>query len=81
MKRNRWIERYHSVLLELAESDLRFPELCRCIELAQEAMNTRSLELQNDQGHALERRALEHALQNLQSAMQNLAANASQGRA
>ena len=81
MKRNKWIELYHSALLEMSDSEARFSDLSRSIALAQDAMRARSRELENDQGHVLERRALEHALHNLQSAVQNMAGNAPFGRA
>ena len=81
MKRNKWIELYHSALLEMAESDLRYPELSRCIASAQEAMQVRHQQLQVDDSHALEKRALEFALQNLQSAVQDLASRVTLSRA
>ncbi len=81
MKRNRWIELYHSALLEMAESDFRSTELNAYILLARDAMEARRRELPKDNTHDLERRALEHALHNLQSALQELASNAPPGRA
>ncbi|HEY7095460.1 MAG TPA: hypothetical protein VH437_01970 [Terriglobales bacterium] len=81
MKRNKWIELYHSALLEMAESDLRLPELSKHIALAQEAMYSRREELRNDNNHDLERKALDHALRNLESAIEDLANNTPSGRA
>lgn len=81
MKRNKWIELYHSALLEMADSEASYPDLSRSIALAQDAMEERRRELEKDQSHALERRALEHAFNNLQSAVQNMAGDAPSGRA
>ena len=81
MKRNKWIELYHSALLEMADSDLRSTELNQCILQAQDAMEARQRELSKDKTHDLERKALDHALRNLQSALQELASNAPPGRA
>ena len=81
MRRNKWIELYHSALLELAESELRFPELSECVAMAQDAMEARRQELQEDRSHDLERTALEHAMHNLRSAMLDLASKAPSGRA
>jgi hypothetical protein len=81
MKRNKWIELYHSALLEMADAEARFPDLSRSITVAQDAMEARRRELENDHTHALERKALDHAMNNLQSAAEDLAGNAPLGQA
>jgi hypothetical protein len=81
MKRNKWIELYHLALLEMADSDLQYSEINACISTAQEAMEARRRELENDPEHALERKALDHAMLNLRSAMIDLAEHAPTGRA
>jgi hypothetical protein len=81
MKRNKWIELYHLALLGMTDTELRHSEISTCITMAQHAMEARRLELENDQEHALERKALDHALLNLRSAILDMADHSSTGRA
>jgi hypothetical protein len=81
MKRNKWIELYHLALLEMADSELGYAELNTCLTMAQNAMEVRRRELQNDREHDLERKALDHAMLNLNSAMLDLAEHAPTSRA
>ena len=81
MKRNKWIELYHLALLEMADSEMQYSELSACISMAQHAMEVRRRELENDEEHGLERKALDHAMLNLRSAVLELAEHAPAPRA
>jgi|tagenome__1003787_1003787.scaffolds.fasta_scaffold18983396_1 hypothetical protein len=81
MKRNKWIELYHLALLEMADSELGYSEISACINMAQHAMEARRHELENDQQHDLERKALDHAMLNLRTAMLDMADHAPSSRA
>ena len=80
MKRNKWIELYHLALLEMADSDLQYSEISARISTAQQAMEVRRRELENDPEHSLERKALDHAMLNLRSAMLDMADHAPTSR-